>query len=176
MSPRGKEAVRMPRQPKGDSHKAKAPKKTLSRLLRTLSRYRLTLAAVIACILISAVAAVAASKSLQFLVDDYITPLLGQSTPDFGPLLRFLGLMALLFLAGMVSSFLYNYLMVKVAQGVQKDIRDQLFSNMQALPIRYFDTHTHGDIMSRYTNDIDTLRQMISQSIPQCISLSLIHI
>ena len=160
----------MPRQPKGDGHKAKAPKKTLTRLLRALSRYRLTLVAVIGCILISAVAAVAASKSLQFLVDDYITPLLGQSAPDFGPLLRFLGLMALLYLAGMVSSFLYNYLMVKVAQAVQKDIRDQLFSNMQALPIRYFDTHTHGDVMSRYTNDIDTLRQMISQSIPQCIS------
>ncbi len=161
----------MPRQQhKGDGHKAKAPKKTFSRLLHTLSRYRLTLVAVIACILISAVAAVAASKSLQYLVDDYITPLLGQSAPDFGPLLRFLGLMALLYLAGMVSSFLYNYLMVQVAQGVQKDIRDQLFSNMQALPIRYFDTHTHGDIMSRYTNDIDTLRQMISQSIPQCIS------
>ena len=78
--------------------------------------------------------------------------------------------MAAVYVAGILSSFLYNYLMVQVAQGVQRDIRDQLFSNMQRLPIRYFDTHTHGDLMSRYTNDIDTLRQMISQAIPQCIS------
>ena len=90
--------------------------------------------------------------------------------PDLGPLFRFLCIMAAVYVAGILSSFLYNYLMVQVAQGVQRDIRDQLFSNMQRLPIRYFDTHTHGDLMSRYTNDIDTLRQMISQAIPQCIS------
>lgn len=161
----------MPRvEMKGDGRKAQNPKKTVRRLLGYMEAYRWTLAVVIVCILISAVAAVAGSKSLEYVVDDYIRPLLQMERPDFGALLRFLCAMAAIYVAGIVSSFLYNYLMVKVAQGVQRDIRDRLFANMQRLPIRYFDTHTHGDIMSRYTNDIDTLRQMISQSIPQCIS------
>ena len=155
---------------KGDGRKARDPKKTLLRLLSYMKAYKWTLLVVLACILISAIATVAGSKSLEFVVDRYIPPLLKQTAPDFGPLLRFLLTMALVYLAGIVSSFLYNYLMVKVSQGVQRDIRDRLFANMQRLPIRYFDTHTHGDIMSRYTNDIDTLRQMISQAIPQCAS------
>ena len=103
-------------------------------------------------------------------MDDYITPMLGQTNADFGPLLKFLTMMACIYLVGMVSAFLMNYLMVKVSQGTQKTIRDQMFTHMQTLPIRYFDTHTAGDIMSRYTSDIDTLRQMISQAIPQCAS------
>ena len=155
---------------RGDGRKAKNPKKTLSRLLSYMKQYRATMVVVIVCILLSAVAQVAASKSLQYVVDDYITPMLGVSSPDFGPLIRFLCLMACVYVIGMVSSFLYNFLMVKVGQGTQKSIRDAMFTHMQRLPIRYFDTHPVGDTMSRYTNDIDTLRQMISQAIPQCIS------
>ena len=161
----------MPRiQLKGDGRKARAPKKTLQRLLRYLAPYKWTMALVLICILVTSIATVAGSKSLQYVVDDYIRPLLQMEHPDFGPLFRFLCLMGVVYAAGIFTSFLYNYLMVRVAQGVQRDIRDRLFSNMQRLPIRYFDTHTHGDVMSRYTNDIDPLRQMISQSIPQCIS------
>lgn len=161
----------MPRiQLKGDGRKARAPKETLGRLLGYMAPYKWTLALVLVCILVTSVATVAGSKSLQYVVDDYIRPLLQMDAPDLGPLFRFLCIMAAVYVAGILSSFLYNYLMVQVAQGVQRDIRDQLFSNMQRLPIRYFDTHTHGDLMSRYTNDIDTLRQMISQAIPQCIS------
>ena len=155
---------------RGDGRKARNPKKTLSRLLSYMKQYRTTMIVVIVCILLSAVAQVAASKSLQYVVDDYIAPMLGASSPDFGPLIRFLCLMACVYVIGMVSSFLYNFLMVKVGQGTQKSIRDAMFTHMQRLPIRYFDTHPVGDTMSRYTNDIDTLRQMISQAIPQCIS------
>ena len=157
-------------QMKGDGRKAKNPKQTLKRLMAYLGAYKTTLLLVVVCILLSALATVAGSKSLEHVVDDYITPMLASQSPDYGPLLKFLIRLACIFLAGIVSSFLYNFLMVRVAQGVQKDVRDKLFTNMQRLPIRYFDTHTHGDLMSRSTNDIDTLRQMISQSIPQCIS------
>ena len=155
---------------RGDGRMAKNPKKTIARLLSYMNQYRATMAVVIVCILLTAVAQVAASKSLEYVVEDYIKPLLGQSTPDFGPLIRFLCVMACVYIVGMVSSFLYNFLMVKVGQGTQKTIRDAMFTHMQRLPIRYFDTHPAGDVMSRYTNDIDTLRQMISQAIPQCIS------
>ena len=157
-------------QMKGNGRRARDPKKTLRRLLGYLKEYRKTLVLVVVCILVSALASVAGSKSLEFVVDDYIPPLLGKENPDYGPLMLFLAGLAGIFLLGIVSSFLYNYLMVRMAQGVQKDVRNRLFEKMQRLPVRYFDTHTHGDLMSRYTNDIDTLRQMISQSIPQCIS------
>ena len=155
---------------RGDGRMAKNPKKTLSRLVSYMLKYRGTLAVVGLCVVFSSVAQAASSASLGTLVDDYITPMLGQVNPDFGPLLRFLTMMACIYLVGMVSAFLMNFLMVKVSQGTQKTIRDQMFTHMQTLPIRYFDTHTAGDIMSRYTSDIDTLRQMISQSIPQCAS------
>ena len=155
---------------RGDGRMAKKPKQTLQRLLSYMLKYRGTLIVVGLCVVFSAVAQSASSASLGTLVDDYITPMLGQTAPDFGPLLRFLTIMACIYLVGMVSAFLMNFLMVKVSQGTQKTIRDQMFTQMQTLPIRYFDTHTAGDIMSRYTSDIDTLRQMISQSIPQCAS------
>lgn len=155
---------------RGDGRMAKNPKKTLSRLVSYMLKYRGTLMVVGLCVVFSSVAQAASSASLGTLVDDYITPMLGQVNPDFGPLLRFLTMMACIYLVGMVSAFLMNYLMVKVSQGTQKTIRDQMFTHMQTLPIRYFDTHTAGDIMSRYTSDIDTLRQMISQAIPQCAS------
>ncbi len=155
---------------RGNGRKAKNPKQTLSRLLGYLKQYRGTLIVVVVCILLTTVAQVAGNKSLEYVVDDYIKPMLKQADPNFMPLIRFLIGMAVVYLIGMVSSFLYNFLMVKVGQGTQKTIRDELFSHMQTLPIRYFDTHPVGDVMSRYTNDIDTLRQMISQAIPQGIS------
>ncbi len=154
----------------GDGRKAKNPKQTMSRLLGYMKQYRMTLVLVIVCILLASVVQVASNKSLEYVVDDYITPMLGQVAPDFGPLVRFLVLMAVLYLVGIVASFFSNYLMIRVSQGTQKTIRDAMFTHMQKLPIRYFDTHPVGDVMSRYTNDIDTLRQMISQSIPQTIS------
>ena len=155
---------------RGDGRKAKNPKQTISRLLSYLSGYKKTLVVVVACIILSAVAQAASSSSLGTLVDSYISPMLSQTNPDFGPLLGFMGKMACIYLVGIVSSFLYNFLMVRVGQGTQKAIRDEMFTHMQTLPIRYFDTHPAGDLMSRYTSDVDTLRQMLSQSIPQCIS------
>lgn len=155
---------------RGDGRKAKNPKKTLGRLLTYMAKYKLTLIVVVVCILLTSLAQTLSSKSLGTLIDSYIRPLLSQSTPDYGPLIRYLAVMAGIYLVGMLSSFLYNYLMVGVTQGTQKTIRNDMFTHMQKLPIRYFDTHPAGDVMSRYTNDIDTLRQMISQSIPQGIS------
>ena len=152
---------------KNVGRKAKNPKQTFSRLLSYLRPYWAVLVLVVLCILFSAIAQAVSSASLGSLVDNYITPMLkGEDTNLVG----FLLLMACIYLVGIVCSFLYNFLMVKVGQGTQKKIRDAMFSHMQRLPIRYFDTHPVGDVMSRYTSDIDTLRQMISQSIPQCIS------
>ena len=155
---------------KGGPRKAKDPRKTIARLLSYLKKYRTTMIIVVLCIVLSAGAMAVSAASLGTLVDDYITPLLNQSNPDFGPLLKFLCVMAFIYVVGIASSFLYNYLMVEVGQGTQKVIRDEMFAHMQKLPIRYFDTHSTGDIMSRYTSDIDTLRMMLSQSVPQCIS------
>ena len=155
---------------RGDGRMAKNPKQTISRLLSYMAQYKGTLAVVGVSVVFSAVAQAASSASLGALVDDYITPMLSQAVPDFAPLLRFLGMMACVYFVGLVSAFFCNYLMAKVSQGTQRSIRDQLFTHMQTLPIRYFDTHPAGDIMSRYTSDIDTLRQMISQAIPQCAS------
>ena len=159
-----------PAKMRGDGRKAKAPKKTFFRLLSYLSKYKLIMAVVIVCIVFAALAQALSFSSLGTLVDDYIRPLLSQQTPDFGPLIRFLATMACIYLVGIVSSFLQQYLMVPVTQGIQKDVRISMFRHMQQLPIRYFDTHPAGDIMSRYTSDTDTLRMMISQSIPQLIS------
>lgn len=152
---------------RGDGRKAKNPKKTISRLLSYLKQYKKTMIVVVVCIFLSAIAQAVSSSSLGTLVDNYIQPMLAGEQVN---LIGFLCLLAAIYLIGMVASFLYNYLMVWVGQGTQKTIRDQMFTHMQTLPIRYFDTHPAGDIMSRYTSDIDTLRQMISQSIPQCIS------
>ncbi len=153
----------------GDGRKARNPKKTMSRLLGYMKPYKWRLIGVMLCIILTTVAQVASNSSLSALIDDYITPMLAQTNPDFAPLIRFLFLMAGIYLAGMVASFLQQLLMVKVGQGTQKDIRNAMFTKMQRLPIRYFDTHPVGDVMSRYTNDIDTLRQMISQALPQCL-------
>ena len=155
---------------RGDGRKAKNPQKTLLRLLSYMKRYTPTLLFVMVCIILTSVAQAQGSRALGPLVDDYILPMVASGSTDFTPLLRYLGKVACILCLGILGSFLFNYLMVGVTQGVQKTIRDELFSRMQKLPLRYFDSHAAGDIMSRYTSDIDTLRQVISQSIPQCVS------
>ena len=152
---------------RGDGRKAKDPKKTLLRLLSYMRKYTLNLIAVCICIVINAIAQTRGSENIGILVDDYVLPMVATGSTDFGPLFQYLVGIAAIFLLGMVASFLFQYLMVAVAQGTQKVIRDEMFTKMQALPLRYFDSNTAGNIMSRYTSDIDTLRQMISQSIPQ---------
>lgn len=150
--------------------KAKNAKKTFLRLLSYLGAYKLRLVLVFFCIIISAVANAASSIFLRTLIDDYISPLLEEPNPVFIGLLKALAIMACIYIAGILSNFTYQRLMVTVSQGILRDIRDEMFNHMQDLPIRYFDTHTHGDVMSKYTNDTDTLRQLLSQSIPQLIN------
>ena len=142
----------------------------VKRLLSYLKQYKTVLAVVTVCILLSAGATASAALFLQVLIDRYIMPLLAQSTPVFTGLLQALIFMAAVYGTGVLCSWIYNRLMIKVAQRTLKRIRDEMFSKMQRFPLRYFDTHTHGDIMSRYTNDTDTLRQMITQSMPQLVS------
>ncbi len=155
---------------RGDGRKAKDPKKTLLRLLSYMKKYTLSLIAVTVCIIITAVAQTKGSENIGNLVDDFILPMVASGSTDFAPLLNYLIQLALIFGAGIAASFLQQFLMVTVGQGTQKFIRDEMFTKMQKLPLRYFDSNTAGNIMSRYTSDIDTLRQMISQSIPQCFS------
>ena len=151
--------------------RSKNPKKTLARLLRYIrDGYAVQFGVVLVCILLSAVAGVAGSMFLQTLIDDYIAPLLLEAAPVFSGLARALLQMALIYLVGIASTFLYNWMMVSISQGILKKVRDEMFSRMQKLPIRYFDTHTHGDLMSHFTNDTDTLQQMLSQSVPQMFS------
>ncbi|HBE9655955.1 ABC transporter ATP-binding protein [Ruminococcus sp.] len=153
-----------------------AKKKTnLSRVIpRLLSyiilRHKLIFGIVVICILISSCTVVASSLFLEILIDNYIEPLLLENTPVFSGLLHTVLFMAVVYIIGVFSTLAYNRLMVKISQGTLKQIRDDMFSHMQELPIGYFDTHTHGDIMSHYTNDTDTLRQFISQALPQFIS------
>ena len=155
---------------RGDGRKASNPKKTLLRLLSYLKKYTPTLVLVLVCILLASVAQAQGSRALGPLVDDYILLMVESGSTDFSPLFGYLAKLACMFGLGILGSFLYNYLMVGVTQGVQKTIRDDLFTKMQRLPLRYFDSHPAGDIMSRYTSDIDTLRQVLSQSLPQCVS------
>ena len=150
--------------------RAKMDKVTMNRLLSYLKEYKLRFTVVLICILISAVAGVAGSLFLQVVIDDYITPLLQTASPDFAGLFQAVLTMAAIYLIGILATLFYNRTMVSISQGILKKIRDQMFSHMQRLPIRYFDTHTHGDVMSRYTNDTDTLRQMLSMSVPQMFS------
>lgn len=145
-------------------------KNTVKRLFSYIGKYKLRLAFVFVCIIISAAAGVASSLFLKTLIDDYITPMLLSGGADFSDLLVSVCAMGGIFAAGIAATYLYNRTMVAVAQGTLKAIRDDMFSHMQTLPIRYFDTHTAGDVMSFYTNDTDTLRQMIAQSIPQVLS------
>ena len=151
--------------------RSKNPKKTLGRLMKYIQRgYSVQFVVVLICILLSAVANVAGSMFLKSLIDDYISPLLLQASPVFTGLLHALMSMAVIYLIGIATTFIYNWLMVSISQGVLKKVRDEMFAHMQKLPIRYFDTHTHGDLMSHFTNDTDTLQQMLSQSVPQMFS------
>ena len=152
---------------RGDGRKAKNPGKTLLRLLSYTKKYIPILVIVLICIFVTTYAQTTGSAALGTIVDDYILPMVAQGSTDFSPLAGYLTQIALILLAGMVSSFLHSFLMVNVSQGTQKVIRDEMFTKMQRLPLRYFDTNTAGNIMSRYTSDIDTLRQMVSQFIPQ---------
>ena len=153
-----------------DGRKARDPKKTLLRLLSYMKNYIPHLLAVMVCIVVSAIAQTRGSQNIGNLVDDYILPMVATGSRDFAPLVKYLIGIAGVFGAGMLASFLQQYLMVPVGQGTQKVIRDEMFTKMQRLPLRYFDSNTAGNIMSRYTSDIDTLRQMVSQSIPQTFS------
>ena len=155
---------------KGDGRMAKDPKKTLLRLLSYMRRYIPVLVIVLLCIFVNAYASTTGSAALGTLVDDYILPMVDSGSTDFGPIAEFLTGIVCIFALGILCSWLLNFLMVGVAQGTQKRIRDEMFTKMQRLPIRYFDSNTAGNIMSRYTSDIDTLRQMVSQSIPQTVS------
>ena len=161
--------MRGPRGPRGGA-KPQNLKATVARLMGYVGRYRLRLVLVLFCILGNTIASVTASTFIKTLIDDYITPMIGQINPDFSGLLTQLVYMACIYGVGMVCGYLYNRLMVVVAQGVLKNVRDDMFAHMQTLPIRYFDTHSHGEIMSHYTNDTDTLRQMIAQALPQMFS------
>lgn len=153
------------------SHGPKSAGKTVKRLMNYVTeKYKARFIFVLVCILLSAAAGVAGSLFLQVLIDKFIAPMLLTSTPVFTGLLKAILMMAGIYIIGVISTLVYNRSMVVISQGVQKKIRDEMFGHMQTLPIKYFDTHAHGDIMSHYTNDIDTLRQMLSQSIPQMFS------
>ncbi len=148
--------------------------KTAGRLLKYVTKdYKISFVVVFVCILFSSAASVCVSLSLKFLLDDFIVPLIGQQAPNFGELYKALTVLGIIFLLGVIATFIYTRLMVKIGQGVLKHVRDDMFEHMQTLPIRYFDEHTNGSIMSLYTNDTDTLRQMINQSIPQVLMSSL---
>ncbi len=143
---------------------------TIKRLLSYMAEYKFRLILVILCIVLSAAASAGSSLFLKTLIDNYIVPLLGQKDPVFTGLFSAIVMMGAIYLIGILTTLLYNRIMVTIEQGTLKKIRDDMFRHMQTLPIRYFDTHIHGDVMSRYTNDTDTLRQAISQSFPQMLS------
>ncbi len=155
---------------RGDGRKAKNPAKTLLRILSYMRSYIPHLLAVLVCIYAAARVQTVSSEHVGRLVDHYIIPMVKTGSADFGPLVKYLLQLAGIFCIGIAASFLQQYLMVPVGQGIQKKVRDSLFTKMQTLPIRYFDSTTAGNIMSRYTSDIDTLRQLVSQSITNCIS------
>lgn len=145
--------------------------KVRKRLLKyIIGRHKFLFVTVVACILVSSSVVVLSSLFLQTLIDDYIVPLLVQTNPSFDGLLHKILTMAAIYFVGIIATLVYNKLVIRISQGTLKEIRDDMFLHMQKLPIRYFDTHTHGDIMSHYTNDTDTLRQFISQALPQLIS------
>ena len=160
---------KMPEMPK-NAPRLKAPGKTVKRLLSYFGEYKLKIVLVLLCIVISAGASAVSAMFIQILIDNYITPMIGTENPDFSGLLNMLLVMGGIFVVGALTGLAYNRIMVTISQGIQKKIRDQMFSKMQTLPISYFDTHSHGDVMSRYTNDTDTLRQMMSISLPQMFS------
>ena len=145
--------------------------KTIKRLLKYVtSEYKFQLFVVLVSIIVSALVGVAGIEFIKYLIDDFIVPLVNSQNPDFEPLLRVIFMMAGVYLLGILGTYIYNRLMINISQGVLNKIRKEMFEHMQKLPIRYFDSRPHGEIMSTYTNDVDTLRQMLSQSIPQVFS------
>ena len=157
--------------PRGQKLDLKANMGTIMRVLKYVcKRYGLQMVIVVVCIVITVLSNLQGTMFMQTLIDDYIMPMLKEHSNDFGPLLGAIGRVALFYAAGVISMFTQSMIMVYVTQGTLRDLRDDMFTSMEDLPIRYFDTHAHGDIMSVYTNDIDTLRQMISQSIPQLLN------
>jgi len=161
----------MGRAPRGMKPQVKNPGKLFMRLMRYVFRkYKWHYIAVIILIFVSVLANVQGTLFTKTLIDDYIMPMLKVDSPDFGPLGKAILRVAGFYLLGILASYTQNLIMTFVTQGSQRDLRNDLFEHMQKLPIKYFDTHSHGDIMSIYTNDIDTLRQMVSQSIPQIIN------
>lgn len=144
---------------------------TIKRLLKYVTKeYKFQLVVVLVSIIISALVGVIGVQFIKYLIDDFITPLLSSEVPDYSDLLNVILIMGGIYLLGVICTYLYNRLMINISQGVLNTIRKQMFNHMQKLPIRYFDSRTHGEIMSTYTNDVDTLRQMLSQSIPQVFS------
>lgn len=161
----------MNRGPRGMKPQVKNPGKLLARLMNYVFRdYKIHCIFVFIFIFLGVIANVQGTMFTKNLIDDYITPFLLTDSPDFSPLAHAIGRVAVFYGVGIVSTYAYNRIMVTVTQGTLRDMRNELFAHMQKLPVKYFDTHAHGDIMSVYTNDIDTLRQMISQSIPQIIN------
>ena len=160
-----------PRGPQGPKPKIKNPGKLFARLMGFIfKKYLPACIIVVICIFVSVLANVQGTMFTKNLIDDYIVPLLKTGNPDYGPLLAAMGRVAVFYGIGVISTFAYSKIMIYVSQGTIKNLRVELFSHMQDLPIRYFDSHAHGDIMSIYTNDIDTLRQLISQSLPQILN------
>lgn len=160
-----------PRGPRGPKPKIKNPGKLFARLMGFIfKKYLPACIIVVICIFVSVLANVQGTMFTKNLIDDYIVPLLKTGSPDYGPLLAAMGKVAVFYGIGVISTFAYSKIMIYVSQGTIKNLRVELFSHMQDLPIRYFDSHAHGDIMSIYTNDIDTLRQLISQSLPQILN------
>lgn len=160
-----------PRGPRGPKPKIKNPGKLFARLMGFIfKKYLPTCIIVVICIFVSVLANVQGTMFTKNLIDDYIVPLLKTGNPNYGPLLAAMGRVAVFYGIGVISTFAYSKIMIYVSQGTIKNLRVELFSHMQDLPIRYFDSHAHGDIMSIYTNDIDTLRQLISQSLPQILN------
>lgn len=159
------------RGPRGPKPKIKNPGKLFARLMGFIfKKYLPACIIVVICIFVSVLANVQGTMFTKNLIDDYIVPLLKTGNPDYGPLLAAMGRVTVFYGIGVISTFAYSKIMIYVSQGTIKNLRVELFSHMQDLPIRYFDSHAHGDIMSIYTNDIDTLRQLISQSLPQILN------
>ncbi len=156
---------------RGPRPKIKNPGKLFMRVMKYVFRdYAIPYISVIACIFVGVFASIQGTLFTKTLIDEYITPFLLTDTPDFTPLAKAIGRVAIFYAIGIISGYAQNRIMINVTQGVLRNLRDELFEHMEKLPIKYFDTHAHGDIMSVYTNDIDTMRQLISQSIPQMVN------
>ena len=158
------------RRMKGAGQKPRNFGQTIKRILSYMGKYRIQLVFVVVCIIVSAGAGVAGNYFLKPIINDYIVPYVGRENPDLSGFISLLITLAAIYLAGVLSTFIYSRLMVNISTGVLKNVRTDLFNRLQDLPVKYHDKHTHGELMSRFTNDTDAMREMISQSIPNLIS------